>query len=209
MKKKTLEFYDKFTVKERFDLSLAALARDDQEEVHRLQDSCPQKRYIQADTEFCDRMDSLKHLCVNFIFMRDLIIRDSIVLCSLGFTFSKMAVAFEDGFNLAVETVKDKQSYESVLPLKEEKLNEFLICVDELEKEFSEKMSILKSLIEAFRLFCEEVNINYQQVIEWLEKWGTTEEIFTPLLEDYQIDEKAVESLKNKFLESWQKTTVF
>lgn len=56
MKASTLRKYDDvLTADERFRLALAAMARDDETEIHRLHDTCPRYTYTMQDADFTDR----------------------------------------------------------------------------------------------------------------------------------------------------------
>jgi len=66
--KNTLRKYDDvLTPDERFRLALAAMARDDKAEVHRLHDTCPRHTYIMQDVGFSDRFSKSHAAAMDFI----------------------------------------------------------------------------------------------------------------------------------------------
>jgi hypothetical protein len=56
------KLYDRLTAEERFKLVVAARARDDQTDLTRLIQTCPQKDYRQYDAAFVDRMDAVEEM---------------------------------------------------------------------------------------------------------------------------------------------------
>lgn len=59
MKISKLKNYDWFLPNERFQLTLAALARDDKAEIEKLFATCPRKTYIQTDINYTLMIDAL------------------------------------------------------------------------------------------------------------------------------------------------------
>lgn len=59
--------YQNFTIKERINLTIAALSRNDAEEVSRLRRTCQRKQYTMLDREYSSRLDNLLWVAVHFI----------------------------------------------------------------------------------------------------------------------------------------------
>lgn len=68
MKAAVLNKYDSvLTPDERFRLALAAMARDDEAEVRRLQSTCPRRSYTMRDADFTDRFNGSRDVAVEFM----------------------------------------------------------------------------------------------------------------------------------------------
>ena len=59
MRNNLTKHYDKFTAKERVNLTIAALVRGDNEEFLKLRDSCPKEYYMLTDAHYRNYMDNL------------------------------------------------------------------------------------------------------------------------------------------------------
>ena len=66
MKDKLEKYYDTFTVKERIDLTIAALARGDREEFLRFRDSCPKNYYKATDANYTNCMEDLTRIGISY-----------------------------------------------------------------------------------------------------------------------------------------------
>lgn len=65
--------YDKLSPIERFQLTLKALARDDEEEAERLKRTCPRKHYSELDAAYSDRFESLERIIAAFLMQMECI----------------------------------------------------------------------------------------------------------------------------------------
>lgn len=69
MKGLSTKFYEKLAPWERFKLVLEAEARDDEEEVRRLTETCPKKTYSMRDAEFTDLVEASRTLTWGFLIL--------------------------------------------------------------------------------------------------------------------------------------------
>lgn len=66
MKKDLTKYYPKLTPRERVKLAIAAMARNDDEEIKLLTKTCPTENYVVTDPAYIDRVELTKDLSVAF-----------------------------------------------------------------------------------------------------------------------------------------------
>lgn len=59
--------YHNFTIKERINLTIAALARDDNDEIARLRRTCQRKQYSMIDREYTSKLDNLTWIAAHLL----------------------------------------------------------------------------------------------------------------------------------------------
>jgi hypothetical protein len=86
------QYYKEFTPEERVRLTLAALARVDIEEVHRLMNTCPQMTLVGPDPEYPKRLDRVgrvsARVLLRWVDISHLVIRVWMAGCTLEFLAS-------------------------------------------------------------------------------------------------------------------------
>lgn len=102
--------YDRLTPEERFRLVLMAMARGDHEEVRRLRESCPRKRYEMQDAAYADRvaasltlaMAALAELRARLERLEAFERMDTLAAELLSLATKAQARALEDGFRMGL-----------------------------------------------------------------------------------------------------------
>jgi hypothetical protein len=207
MKKSKLKNYDWFLPEERFQLTLAALTRDDELEIEKLFASCPRKTYTQIDTDYTSKIKALKQVIIYLLFLINDICRNAGVFSLLAHSFSEMMSMFEEGFNLACQANNEKQIDKSLTRQKKETIKEYLEYYNFSEEKMHENIIKLKSAFQAFILFCEEIGINHSSIIEWLGNYELFMQSYCMLDQDVDIETLFVELEKNNMLQMWNKIT--
>lgn len=156
--------YDKFSAKERIQLTLAAIARADEEEVKRLKKSCPRKHYLQTDVAYSDKMENLEKICSLFVeFSQHIFIQ--ILSCDFCWINNyEKAKAFEEGFSFAAgNTLESHPSRKEML----EQISGFNKVLDIVEQASAKRISELIGLKKAFQDFCDRVELDFNYLLSW------------------------------------------
>ena len=136
--------YKQLTPTERFNLALAALSRGDQDEIAKLKRTCPQKNYKMMDLVYFGKIEGIVWVATQFS-----------EICERSYQYITLCEAC-----IVTFTFLDAHPQHAN---EETKLN--------LEKFHNAKInhiSHLKSAYQALAEFCDENNLNYDHVIQWL-----------------------------------------
>jgi hypothetical protein len=139
--------YNKLTSVERFNLAVAALSRNDQDELSRLKRTCPIKHYSMIDCEYVNRFDALIWVTTQFSDICEYSY-NKIVLCDSCITvFATLCTPMQKGIN-----------------------NNVLELTNNFANAKLQHISNLNSAFTALNEFCSENKINYNHVLEWMKK---------------------------------------
>jgi hypothetical protein len=162
MKNQLEKFYDKFNVDERVNLTLAAMARNDQEEMDKLYRTCPTRNYSQIDFIYIQKMNGLyriasvfSEICQHFIYKIDLSFS-----CIAAFRLA--AEGFKDGLLSVVGQLDETHAVR--INQYEENQTEL---VDKLEEIHKQHIIYLQSVYEGLRQFCTHEKIEMNDVIKY------------------------------------------
>lgn len=138
--------YAHFTSNERLNLTLAALARGDETEADRLWQTCPRYQYHAHDFAYTLRFNAL--MILSSIFFEK---------CIFHYNFIKKIDEFilDAEYDLAFE---EKENMEEIA-------NETRKLIKLTQKSLNTHISRIKGLFEGFKLFCAEVCLDYENVI--------------------------------------------
>ncbi|HSW69781.1 MAG TPA: hypothetical protein VLI69_06505 [Gammaproteobacteria bacterium] len=166
--------YTNFTSKERLNLTLAALARGDEIEADKLWQTCPRYLYRAHDFLYTLSLNALTILN-SFLFEK----------CVLHYNHIKKIDEFilEAGQDLSFEE------------------NEKLI--ESLEKSRNIQISRLKGLLEGFKLFCTDVNLDYENAINIMPIRDCCHDLDYLLESSVSANMEYVEQVKCFFLQQW------
>lgn len=128
--------YSHFTPKERLNLTLAALARGDEVEATKLWQTCPRFKYVAHDFEYALNFNTL--IILNSLFFEKCVQHYNAIKKLDEFTFE------------AEDDLTTEQYIKSVKAF-------------DHPKDF--QIAQLKGLVTGFKLFCNEVNLEYENVI--------------------------------------------
>ena len=167
--------YDRFTPTERVQLLLAALARGDELELGRLQQTCPWKFYRQRDAAYTDLWDACERMASIFVIMwldaEHCVMKKYLALCA-----TQLAIqTFERGFGIGIEAAKQvPDKSHSLWKESDEVISHYYRHHEELEKDYRKHAAILKGLHDGLLRFCCTVAIEPEQLLAW----------FPPVLEE-------------------------
>lgn len=171
--------YQAFSHQERFNLTIAAIARDDVEEIQILQRTCPKKHYYLPDLNYDSRLQAI--MIVSFYFSDQII-----------FYYNKINMVTI--FSALAEYPSHTQ-------------NKFLLSESKLEKlhqSFLNHIVSLKSVFNGFIDFCGEIGIKHEDIFTIIKIRGKCEQIDEYLSAEIEENEHLRQKIKNEFLEWWR-----
>ncbi|MBS4032637.1 MAG: hypothetical protein KGZ63_14645 [Clostridiales bacterium] len=140
MKDKLTKYYTELTPRERFKLVLDALSRDDEDEMNRLAETCPQKTYRMKDAAVTDLVDSSRDVVLVF------------------------TILWLDGMRRFLTIWGINQAY------KESGQSNNSMSVDDpvkLAEQLYDLSSLLKGIYTGLRHFCEEIEVEPESLLAW------------------------------------------
>ncbi len=170
--------YTQFNVQERLNLTIAALSRRDNEEARLLYKSCPKYRYLATDYEFTRRLDAITWV---------------------GEKYAELCQYFYD-------KSLQSQAVVSAMILSHSSLEGKLSCsIEEIEEARIGHISTLKSIHQALIEFCDAVDIDSNQLVQWMTPSEDRENINEYLLlAGIEPDKEFTLFIKNKFFAHWE-----
>lgn len=166
--------YDQFSPLERLNLAIAALARNDETEIDRLNQSCPMYKYSVLDPEYTKRFlffalisGRFFELCVYWY--------DKITFCAFGLIL------------WASEGNKKDYPDKSQIILAQ---NNYI--------------SLLKGVYAGLRQFCDEVGLNADDIIKATPVENILDDISRYLLSDVEASAANTEYFKKDFFRYWK-----
>ncbi len=204
MKDKLSTHYDLFDAKERINLTIAALARDDEDELMRLRVSCSRKHYTMLDADYCFGMDRVRYACMAYADLCKSAETNAMV-CNLLITLSdELRSLYDVIFDLVTEDLGEKyKPSESVLSKKQEALAEYQFIIDDVSGCFRKRVSELKTLHETFKDFCQKAGIDHEFAYKWVAKADVFEVSDHINFDDFEVDVEFGERMERSFLELW------
>lgn len=169
--------YLKFNPDERFRLALASLARDDQEELDHLWRSCDTFTYRARDLDYQARFRAI-NLISNLFFQNVVYYYNHIN------NFETLLLLNEHCKNIIIAPLDEKEV------AKHQEKRQKLICQ-------------LKSVYAGLKLFCQEVDLNFDDLLKIIEIKEVCFDIERYLSLEVGENEECTLEFKNKFLEYW------
>lgn len=168
-----------FNVKERLNLTIAALSRRDNEEARLLYKTCPKYRYLATDYEFTQRFAAITWIGEKYA-----------ELCQYFYDKMLLAQAVISAVALSNDpTLEDKLSY----------------SMSDMQNTRIGHISTLKSIHKALIEFCDDAGIDCNQLIQWMSPPEGRSHINECLmLEGVEPDKEFTTYTKNKFLSTWE-----
>ncbi len=176
--------YYQFTPHERINLAMAALARDDIEELDRLRRTCKTYTYTARDLNYQTRMTSITLIsCLFFekvihhynnIMLFELYSRDLLLCMSLSDSETDIS---SDQIDELIETIVSKKH---------------------------NHISFLKGVYTALKIFCEEVNLISEDIIKSINFEKSCEKINDYLSSEIKANDEYAQFIKNELLKFWQ-----
>lgn len=180
--------YQVFNNEERLHLTLAAIARDDIDETLLLRQSCPKRQYIGADLDYQRRLQALYVIHTQF----------NQYLTHYRHKL-ELTGAAAVGFSFLCESPELIAEYQT----KSDSECPF-DTFKQLFNAMPEYKSTLKSICIGLVDFCDEIDIDYKDLLA-LDKFHQKPiDISQYLSSDAPTDEKMLQQMKNSFLKIWQ-----
>ena len=176
--------YEAFTPPERFNLTLAALARGDEPEATRLWQTCPWHNYSCMDMDYMQRVHSLA--IIEALFFQKAVLHYNMAQKAEKFIMTREC-------DLEAEENKGLADWAK-------KIREVIATANNAR---DKNISALKGVIEGFRLFCVEVGISYDDVIKALPLKDCCPDLDQLLAFDISADNEHICGVKSLFLDGW------
>lgn len=178
MKKLSTRLYERLTPEERFRLALEAMARDDEQEMRRLAESCPKKTYTMRDADFIDLLEASRYLALGFSLLWLDAYRRYLALEAAAKAYFDALSFFTWGYVLGANNAWKRAGRKGVLfdvegrePTDEE-LREIGLAAaidgfpEEAAKVLREKANELKILWQGFAAFCADRGLNPEKLLQ-------------------------------------------
>lgn len=210
MKKDLSKFYDRLTGDERFKLTLAAIAREDEGELERLNRTCPRKTYDVADLECKDRFQGSQYIALAFAL--DWMEQErAYSIIKVGTELMVLAVRnFISGYSRGISAVRQPdKSYPPFMAPGDEKL--LTVAESELPEGYvntlQETKRQLKGVLVAFETLCRDVDVPLDHMFAWVPHIKNQIEGYRPILADVQPDESIFKLYISLYRDFWTKKT--
>lgn len=182
MKNVSENLYHYLDVGERVKLTIAALSRNDDEEIARLRRTCPRSQYTMLDYEYTSQLETLPWIAAQFFEIYNFN-RSQILIC----TACMLAYSFLGSDPLHAD--KNIQEH-----------HENLYIVKQGH------VSHLKALFNGFHEFCNEGGLDEEHILVWLKinRNAMRDFIDEELLIAVDPDDDFTEYVKEVFLKIWR-----
>jgi hypothetical protein len=171
--------YEKFTPSERLNMAIAAMAREDIQEVAHLWQTCPTRTYVARDLEYKERFLSFTLVQVRF---SDFCVE----------LYNKIAIA--DVLLNLFDLHKDNPL------INKEDLSEM---IKKLQKSKSIHIARLKSVFEGVKEFCGEVGLDAEDFFKSAQIEIKCEKIWEYLEFEKKVEEIYVQNVKANLKNYW------
>ncbi len=186
MKINVNKLYDKFTVDECIQLSVAALARNDKVEIKKLISSCPKKNYLATDGDYSDKMIAIDKICYIF-------------LCICQHYIYKRDYCIS-----AISVLEVAISLSAASEMQEDMLGKLKCEISELESIKNTSILELHSLYESVREFCQLTSINFNYVIQISELETLYPGEVNRICSMPEVNEELKGKILGKLIEIWE-----
>jgi hypothetical protein len=174
--------YDRLDPDERFRLVLAARARDDEQELHRLEESCPREIYKMLDAAFTGRVDASRDAALVFTVLYQHVLRlveeawlpfEQLESVKDGYAAGvnagwqlagRQGVLFEPGERFCDGDDGEDRNEGGEGPVRPERRSALR---EQRERDYREAVAALKGLHEGFTRFCERADLDPDTVLGW------------------------------------------
>jgi len=210
IKKDLTKLYDQLAGDERFKLTLAAIARDDNRELEHLNRTCPRKTYDISDPACKDRFEGSQYVAMAFAI--DWMERErAYSLIQISSNLVVLAVRnFVNGYSRGISAVEQPDnSYLSLKPPGDEKLLD--VAKSELPEEYANTLQDakrkLKGILVAFETLCRDIDVPLDHMLIWVPHIKNQIERYRHILADIQPDDKTVQLNVHLYRDFWAKKT--
>jgi len=177
MRDVNIKTYEQLTPKERINLTISALAREDIVEADRLYDTCPKRDYTVCDKEYNCRLMILP--CIKYLFYTQ---------CAYYYNI----LVKIDSIILLIEAT-------SVQNPSEEDAR-----YDKMHDRHDIFVGRLKALHQGFLQFCDQAELDGQDLLKTMNIQDTCFDINKYLAYDIDPEQADIAAIKALFLECWQ-----
>lgn len=210
MKKDLSKLYNRLTGEERFKLTLAAIARDDDGELGHLDRTCPRKTYEVSDPACKDRFIGSQYIAL--IFALDWVERErAYSIIRVGTELMVLAVRnLLQGYSRGIAAAENPdKSYPPFMAPGDEKL--LGVAKKELPEGYINTLQgakkELKGVLAAFETFCRDVDVDMDHMLVWVPHIKNQIEGYRSILADVQPDESTTLLHLNLYRDFWTKKT--
>ena len=197
------KYYGDFTPMERLNLVIAASARGDDAEIGKLFKTCPRREYhyFQRDAAFMDKYKQMTDVSLLFTI--------TFKACSdaVGL-FSSYSMFFEEQIDIyewAIEHIGQDETKKDDIIRAQNEIKQLAQLITLLDEKYEQQIIKMKSVLEAYREFCNEIGVQAENALEWLENKDFIA-MFLQFCEEISIDEEFSHEMKSSFYKIWRLT---
>ncbi len=161
MKTLSDKLYQSLTAKERVDLALAAMAREDKAEFDRLNNTCVRKSYTMNDIEYTERLDELHRIKNLFLPLFTEYYHQCVAMDLIMESIQQEKLSLTAGYTLAGGDLND-DIIKLLVNKKDEEYQKFEYC-------FELWVSRLKGVDDALKQLCVNNDFNFNQAKQFLQ----------------------------------------
>jgi hypothetical protein len=191
--------YSEFTPQERLNLAIAAVARNDQEERNKLFTACPHFKYKKADTAFSIKYDLMVIIGASLIIEWERIMGAIKVQCNIYDLLNKHAIVYEE----IIQTLEKNPVNQKIILQLQGKLSNLELNLKETESAIDQQIIFVKTLLEAYQQFYQEIGIKNDIVLLWLKKLINLSDDLMECLEKISVDKEEIANLKRQLFLTW------
>jgi len=158
------KYYDQFIPMERLNLYLKARARKDYTESNKLIETCPRFQYIRRDLRFTHKFDRL--ISTALLFMLEF--QKANHKLELSEFITGMLYEKERTYESIIELLEQGAPKQEIMAKARDKIAELNQQVTNIKTITNSKLIALKTEIEAYKQFCNDVGLDADTVIKWL-----------------------------------------
>jgi hypothetical protein len=203
--KTLVRLYDRLTPRERFELLLGALDREDDTELDRLRRTCPTKTYTMNDAIYTDLVEASERIAFLFtILWLDLLARVKQADSALA-SFRLASLMYERGFNAGLSQAKRiPRKGDPIWQRYESDMSRLKANCHGAEVSRRQGIGVLKAVHAALTRFCRTIGIERDKILVFSKPiLGQLQNAEPLLAEDIPCDAVIDETTYTKLMSLW------
>lgn len=204
MKTITDKLYENFSIAERINLTMAAMARQDYDEADKLRSTCEKKVYRMNNDAYDRCMESAQRIAVSFHGMCTVACAEIELALERYHSSLDCKKYYEHGVEWALKVSGNAENRNTLLMYDNDKIS--ILCQQAINHKtlFEKAVGRLKAANRAFKEICVEKNIAHEHLIQWFEI-----DKALPMMSDYLAldlveDEELYHTIKKGLIELWE-----
>ena len=195
------KLYEKFSIDERLQLTIAALARQDQEEVDKLRNTCEQRTYITHDLRYTGKIKEAERKTRGFVILASQLLNQinasKLIIWGVRLAYHAHENDFDRGYEFGCERKIDDSNYRAYL----DDIKVIYEQISNQHEHLQEHIVELKAVYQAFIELCAKEGFNFEHLLSWFKVFELQPEILVYLKCDAVVTNERVTFYKDAFKE--------